>query len=35
MGNVLLDWVDGPVARHYEQSSVMGCGWDWLADILA
>lgn len=34
-GNVLLDWVDGPVARAYNQSSVMGCGWDWFADILA
>ena len=35
VGNVLLDWVDGPVARAYNQSSVMGCGWDWFADILA
>ena len=35
MLNVLLDWVDGPVARHYGQSSIIGCGWDWLADILA
>ena len=35
MGNLLLDWIDGPVARHYGQQSVMGCGWDWLADILA
>jgi len=34
-GNVLLDWVDGPVARAYNQSSVMGCGWDWFGDILA
>lgn len=34
-GNVLLDWVDGPVARAYHQSSVMGCGWDWFGDILA
>ena len=23
------------MARHYGQSSVMGCGWDWLADIFA
>jgi phosphatidylglycerophosphate synthase len=35
MGSVLLDWIDGPVARHYGQSTVMGCGWDWLADLLA
>lgn len=34
-GSVLLDWVDGPVARYYGQSSIMGCGWDWLADIFA
>ena len=33
-GSTLLDWVDGPVARAYKQSTVMGCGWDWLADIL-
>ncbi|EFC36787.1 predicted protein [Naegleria gruberi] len=33
-GSVLLDWVDGPLARNFGQSSVMGCGWDWLADIL-
>ena len=35
MLNTLLDWVDGPVARMYGQSTVMGCGWDWLADIFA
>jgi phosphatidylglycerophosphate synthase len=34
-GSVLLDWVDGPAARHFGQSTVMGCGWDWLGDILA
>ena len=33
-GSVLLDWVDGSVARHFKQTSVMGCGWDWLADLL-
>ena len=33
--NVLLDWLDGPLARHFGQSSIIGCGWDWLADILA
>eukprot|EP00300_Choanocystis_sp_HF-7_P023916 c25305_g1_i1.p1 GENE.c25305_g1_i1~~c25305_g1_i1.p1 ORF type:complete len:471 (-),score=82.34 c25305_g1_i1:57-1469(-) len=35
MANVLLDWVDGPVARAYGQSSILGCGLDWCADILA
>ena len=35
MGNVLLDWVDGPLARNFGQSSIFGCGADWLADILA
>jgi phosphatidylglycerophosphate synthase len=35
MGSVLLDWVDGPVARKYGQSTVMGCGWDWLGDLMA
>ena len=34
MISTLLDWVDGPVARAWKQSTVMGCGWDWLADIL-
>lgn len=34
MISTLLDWVDGPVARYYKQSTLMGCGWDWLADIL-
>lgn len=34
-GSVLLDAVDGKVARYFQQSSVMGCGWDWLADIFA
>mmetsp|Transcript_3013 Transcript_3013/g.4592 ORF Transcript_3013/g.4592 Transcript_3013/m.4592 type:complete len:446 (+) Transcript_3013:155-1492(+) len=34
-GSVLLDWIDGPIARHYNQSTVIGCGWDWLADLLA
>jgi hypothetical protein len=34
-GNVLLDWVDGPVARYMGQSSVFGSGVDWLADVIA
>jgi phosphatidylglycerophosphate synthase len=34
-GSVLLDAVDGKVARYFNQSTVMGCGWDWLADIFA
>ncbi len=34
-GSVLLDWIDGPIARAYNQSTVMGCGWDWFADLLA
>jgi phosphatidylglycerophosphate synthase len=35
MGNVLLDWVDGPLARHFGQSTTIGCGMDWLADLAA
>ena len=35
LGSVVLDAVDGKVARYFGQSTVMGCGWDWLADILA
>ncbi len=34
-GSVLLDAVVGRVARHFNQSTVLGCGWDWLADIFA
>lgn len=33
--SVLLDAVDGHAARYFHQSTVMGCGWDWLADIFA
>jgi len=33
MGSVLLDWVDGPVARYFGQSTTIGCGMDWLADL--
>jgi phosphatidylglycerophosphate synthase len=35
LGSILLDWVDGPVARAYDQCTVFGSGVDWLADILA
>ena len=34
-GSVLLDWIDGPIARYFEQTSIIGCGWDWLADLFA
>ena len=30
----LLDWIDGPVARKYNQCTVFGSGVDWLADVL-
>lgn len=32
---ILLDWVDGPVARAYRECTVFGSGVDWLADVLA
>ncbi len=35
MASVLLDWVDGPLARRYGQSTTIGCGMDWLADLAA
>ena len=35
VGSVLLDWVDGPVARAYHQCTIFGSGLDWLADVLA
>lgn len=31
----LLDWIDGPVARAYNQCSLLGCGLDWTADLLS
>ncbi|UJR34859.1 hypothetical protein I4U23_027638 [Adineta vaga] len=31
----LLDWLDGPVARAYNQCSILGCGLDWSADLLS
>jgi len=33
-GSTLLDWVDGPVARRYNQCTIFGSGVDWLADVL-
>jgi phosphatidylglycerophosphate synthase len=35
LSSTLLDWVDGPVARAYNQCTIFGSGVDWLADILA
>ena len=35
LGAILLDWVDGPVARAYHECTVFGSGVDWLADVLA
>jgi phosphatidylglycerophosphate synthase len=35
LASTLLDWVDGPVARAYNQCTVFGSGVDWLADIQA
>lgn len=35
MLSTLLDWVDGPVARARNESTIFGSGIDWLADILA
>jgi len=35
IGSVLLDWVDGPVARYFGQSTIFGSGIDWGADILS
>lgn len=35
MASVLLDWIDGPVARRFGQSTVIGAGLDWLADLCA
>jgi phosphatidylglycerophosphate synthase len=34
MTSVLLDWIDGPVARAYNQCTIFGSGVDWLADVL-
>lgn len=31
--STLLDWVDGPVARAYGQTTLLGYGLDWFADL--
>jgi len=35
IGSHLLDWVDGPLARYFNQCSIFGSGVDWLADVQA
>lgn len=32
--STLLDWVDGPLARKYNQTTIFGAGLDWFADLL-
>jgi phosphatidylglycerophosphate synthase len=32
--SILLDWIDGPLARYYDQCTIFGSGVDWLADVL-
>ena len=34
MASTLLDWIDGPLARKYNQSTIFGAGLDWFADLL-
>ena len=34
-GSILLDWIDGPVARAYNMCSVIGDGIDWACDLYA
>lgn len=34
IGSMLLDWIDGPVARRFNQCTIFGSGVDWLADVL-
>ncbi|CAF1106097.1 unnamed protein product [Rotaria sp. Silwood1] len=34
LGSILLDWIDGPIARAFNQCCIFGSGIDWLADIL-
>lgn len=29
-GSTLLDWIDGPVARAYNQCTIFGSGVDWV-----
>ena len=33
LASILLDWVDGPVARAYGQCTLVGYGLDWFADL--
>jgi len=35
MVSTLLDWIDGPVARKYNQCTMFGSGIHWLADVLS
>jgi phosphatidylglycerophosphate synthase len=35
LGSTLLDWIDGPIARRYNQCSILGSGVDWFADMAA
>lgn len=32
--STLLDWIDGPLARKYNQTTIFGAGLDWFADLL-
>jgi len=34
MFSTFLDWIDGPVARYFNQCCIFGSGIDWVADIL-
>ncbi|CAM2723893.1 unnamed protein product [Rotaria socialis] len=34
-GGWLLDWIDGPLARKYQQCTVFGACFDWYCDLLA
>jgi len=34
LSGTALDYIDGIVARAYDQCSIFGCGLDWLADLL-
>lgn len=35
IGSHLLDWIDGPIARYFNQCTIFGSGVDWLADVQA
>mmetsp|Transcript_1747 Transcript_1747/g.2262 ORF Transcript_1747/g.2262 Transcript_1747/m.2262 type:complete len:239 (+) Transcript_1747:136-852(+) len=34
LASTLLDWIDGPIARAFHQTSIFGGGLDWFADLL-